>query len=333
MTKKARTGLQSRISHIFSGVPIPKKSHHDSAKGDTQPKPAESNNLQMPVEADDSTVDWKTEPPADIEKLVAQEPVKELQYPEPAIVEQPKIKPASADRRSLDESKVYKPDVEQNLVPQISADSQLTLETESTPDISQENIFVKTQPKTPVGVPALGTVKKTIPSRHMKATSRPKGKARRSSPADASQTRQKVMLVAVIGLAILLVFLLFNPFKVSSQNVNLSGSTEPASVNVAGGTDVVAIAVNWPVPPNYPADIHDPMNANSDLTAEQQTLKPKLTGIVKSEDRSLAIYGTQLLAVGEQIDGWTVIEINEGYVLLEKDGQKWTEEVQNEKNK
>jgi len=54
MTKKNRTGLQSEISHIFAGVPIPKKRHprHEGPepKPETKDQTQEMQAEQIPPE-------------------------------------------------------------------------------------------------------------------------------------------------------------------------------------------------------------------------------------------------------------------------------------------
>jgi hypothetical protein len=77
--------------------------------------------------------------------------------------------------------------------------------------------------------------------------------------------------------------------------------------------------------------INDYVEANPDkglrVAAPKAKVPPKglVTGIVRSEDSSTAVIGTQVVREGETIDGVTIVKIHDDKVEFEKAGQRWTQ--------
>jgi len=77
--------------------------------------------------------------------------------------------------------------------------------------------------------------------------------------------------------------------------------------------------------------ISDYIEANPDkglrAAAPRAKVPPKgmVTGIVRSEDISTAVVGTQVVREGETIDGITVVKIHDDRVEFEKASQRWTQ--------
>ncbi len=53
--------------------------------------------------------------------------------------------------------------------------------------------------------------------------------------------------------------------------------------------------------------------------------KGVVTGIVRSQDSSTAVIGTQVVREGESIDGVTIVKIHDDKVEFEKEGVRWTQ--------
>ncbi len=326
MTKKERTGLQSKISHIFSGVPVPKKSRPADGESIAAPKPEESNITQMPVAADDA-VEWNIEPQADIGSSVTEQTVSEIQSAPQTPIEETSKQTEPAEEIPVEQDTENKTQNIEYSTPQSVAGA----EVDSSLDISKESPYIEPPVKTPVHAPAFVIERKTAPSAARKSAQRLKVKTRTNRPkADAAQRRQKVQLAVLIGLSILLVFILFNPFKVSSRAVSPAG-TDQKGMTPTTGTDNAITKVNWPAPPDYPENITDPMDTASVRPVEPQSLRPIVSGITYSDDKPQVIIGTQLVGEGEQINGTTVVKINKDSVEFEKDGEKWIQQIHNEK--
>ena len=128
-----------------------------------------------------------------------------------------------------------------------------------------------------------------------------------------------------------MVFLLFKPFSLISRSTDQPVVDEPSAANLALGAGIESITINWPVPPDYPSDLLDPMELDSVRQAQPQTFKPIVKGITTSnEGQPLAVICTELVREGEEIFGITVIEINQSDVVFEKDGERWSQQVQGE---
>jgi len=144
--------------------------------------------------------------------------------------------------------------------------------------------------------------------------------------AGVSSARQKIAVAMIVFLSILLVILLVRPFQKSAPGTAASGTAGQAKAIVSAKTN---IRIDWPVPQKYPENIRDPMI----LSAQQEVIVdihgvPVAKGVVTSEDRKYAIIGTQMVQEGDTVEGATIIKINPNSVEFEKDGKRWTQEVQ-----
>jgi hypothetical protein len=341
MTKKDRTGLQSKVSHIFAGVPIPKKSQPAGSQDAAASKPQENDVIQMSSEAED-TIEWKTEPQADIDISAAPEPVKEITFGQQHSTagishEVPKPKEIAAedslhsietipdDEKTGQPLRAYKPDVGQNLA--LPAVPVLSAEPDSSDDIRKDKTVVEQTAHTSTRGPVTVIEKKSASVVSYKAAAKRKtGK----SKANAGQKRQKEMLVLFVGFSILLVLILFNPFRISSKAPVSSPVKElgnDSSVLKISGTPVT---IKWDVP-DYPTDIKDPMTEGTSLAKSVDKLQISVTAITVSLDRSNATIktnldnGSQLVHEGEKIEGTgiTVTKIVAEYVEFEENGETW----------
>lgn len=129
---------------------------------------------------------------------------------------------------------------------------------------------------------------------------------------------QKRKLFVVIGLSFVLGIVLFfnfnKPGKATAANPDKSfAQAIPTKVS----------QIHWPEPELWPANIKDPMLFEEDIDSkidEPFTLR----GIVhQQEGRSMVVLGTEIFSEGDKIDGWTIKEVFQHTVVLEKpDGKK-----------
>ncbi len=71
-------------------------------------------------------------------------------------------------------------------------------------------------------------------------------------------------------------------------------------------------------------------NPNKAPRAVRETRTPPkglVTGIVRSRDSSTAVIGTQVVREGDTIDGVTIVRIHDDKVEFEKQGQRWTQKL------
>ncbi|HUV62708.1 MAG TPA: hypothetical protein VMW24_02360, partial [Sedimentisphaerales bacterium] len=78
------------------------------------------------------------------------------------------------------------------------------------------------------------------------------------------------------------------------------------------------------------AFIDDYFEANPDKApraVRETRMPPKgvVTGIVRSQDSSTAVVGTYVVREGDTIDGVTIVRIHDDKVEFEKEGQRWTQ--------
>jgi len=143
--------------------------------------------------------------------------------------------------------------------------------------------------------------------------------------------RQKVMavMVPVLFVAFIVVFIKVLPGLKGSGPVGLTQTGVIAAA--ASRSDV-----DWQVPELYPQTLRDPMQFGSVTQQTQEDGQEGtmdrlvVTGILHSEDHPAALIGTQIVYEGETIYGATVVKINLDSVEFERDGKRWTEQVQNQ---
>ncbi len=329
MVKKNRTGLQSEVSHIFAGVPIPKKKRPHTDEPEQKPESKDTRQIpaqQTPVEEQPATIEIPPEQPPVMESS-AEEPTtqpvpeKQKQAEETPVKEKHEIKP------QMEEPVFKQPPLIQLQEEQPSIPFSQTIEL---PEIDEPAEAIKrSSTLRPVKADITGKSGDKIPS---KVSTRQTGKRFASkSGKNTSSRKQTTMVILVIALSILLFFLLFKPFSKSSYNINEPGAVKPAMIRSAAQTNAASIAINWQIPDPYPTSIRDPMLLSSQQQFDSETWKPNLVGLVYNENQKYAIIGTDILQEGEEINGVKVIKINKDSVEFERNDQKWTQEVQSEK--
>ena len=256
MSKK-RTGLQSNIAGIFSGVPVPKKGGSRSVPGVPAPKPGgPASKPDAPASKPSGSV---------IPKPVAPQPV------------------------------TQKP-----LVP-------------ATPMPPRPKVVE-------VKVPEQKTRK--APS---KISRRRKDKLF-ASKAGVSSSRQKTSIILFVLLSTALVIVLARPYLASRGN---PATSRPDGNTNAGNSTMANIEIDWPVPEIYSAGLRDPMELASRQQIRVETPEDLVVkGITYSEDRKFAVIGTKTMQEGDTILGATIVEITPSSVVFEREGERWTQEVE-----
>lgn len=254
---KKRTGLQSDIAGIFSGVPVPKKGGARSKSDRPAPK----------------TDDPASKPSGS----VIPKPVTPLpQIPVAPTPKKPVEPLPAAPRPKVTEIKVPEQKIRQR--------------PKKTPRRRKEKLF--------------------------------------ASKAGASSSRQKTSIILFVLFTAALVVVLARPYLTSRRNT--ANPRTDGKTNTGNSTSA-EIEIDWSVPPVYPVKLRDPMELGSRQQIRVETpVDLVVKGITHSEDRKFAVIGTQLMQEGDTILGATIIEINPNNVVFERDGERWTQEVEGE---
>lgn len=142
----------------------------------------------------------------------------------------------------------------------------------------------------------------------------------------AAEQRKKLCIV--IGLAVVFAVVLFFQFykpNKSGKDVDPSAGTEIPVEAVAFGES----SIDWVSPEAWTDYVRDPMvyreNEARLFQVENKAKGPlSFESFVQGADgKFMALIGTEILYVGEEIDGWTVEEIQPDFVKLENaEGEK-----------
>jgi hypothetical protein len=140
----------------------------------------------------------------------------------------------------------------------------------------------------------------------------------------------KIALVGglMIALGLVLVMALRQPSASKAGQTPANPEKDPAAAKKAADIPV------WAMPEPYPAGLRDPMVlVEAPKPVEETILEVKqqnlfvIKGVVLGAKSNTAIVGSEIVSVGDQIQGAKVIRIDRGEVEFEKDGQRWVQTV------
>lgn len=179
----------------------------------------------------------------------------------------------------------------------------------------------------PQPIPVTAPAKSNPPKASPKSPGRPgKSAAGASGKQKKMDPKQLKMLVLVGVLSVVLVGVIF--FVLSSP----AAPPKKAAAGTAAQTHSAAPAagpVAWTRPEPWPKQIRDPMTTGIQArTNEESGSECLVRGIVYSQTRPSAIVGDQIVFVGDTLNGITITAIGKDFVEFERDGQRWTQQVQ-----
>jgi hypothetical protein len=153
------------------------------------------------------------------------------------------------------------------------------------------------------------------------------GGARGSRKPPVGKIAMVTVLMIVFGLV--LVMALRQPSASKAGQTPANPEKDPAAAKKA------AEIPTWAMPEPYPAGLRDPMVlVEAPKPVEEETVievkKPDLfviKGVVLGARGNTAIVGSEIVSVGDQVQGAKVTRIDRGEVEFEKDGQRWVQTV------
>jgi hypothetical protein len=292
--EKNKAGLQKKVSSVFKGVPIPQDNSTQQPSGAPAPdRAAEVSPKPMPTER-------QTPQSSLIKKLQQSDEPLNKAAPERTTAASPK--PAPTDRQ----------------MPQSPAVEKL-----NQPDKSLNQAVPAKQPQ---GSPL---VEVSGPSFLQQI----KDKLFAPKPG-ASSTRQKAMVVLVPVLAIIMIFMFRQVLSKAPHNTEgATNDDAPLVVAIAGSDN----EIDWQIPEPLPAMMRDPIKlpdqgntqneGQNETTNETRTGTMNIRDIVYSKDKPSAVVGTQIVYVGDKINGITIVSIERDSVEFEKDGKRWVHKI------
>ena len=162
-------------------------------------------------------------------------------------------------------------------------------------------------------------------------TARPSGRLFAQKPG-ATPARQKVMVAMIPVLLVALVAVLaYNSGMIQTRSARV---TTPTAINAAALAPS-SFQIAWQMPAKYKPAPSAPMAWDPRKvvgTASKTEGGLVVTGIVYTQDTAYAIVGKEIVQVGRQVRGATVVAINPDSVEFEMDGKKWIQKVQKPKD-
>jgi hypothetical protein len=123
------------------------------------------------------------------------------------------------------------------------------------------------------------------------------------------------LLIIIIGIGGIISIAAGKMFQVRSNNNHKTKLSESNNASIFGlKTNVIKYQeAKWGIDPFYPAETSSASYGTGGLI---------LTGIMWDKDNPLAIINDNVVKIGDKLNEFTVSEINEKNVVLEKDGNE-----------
>jgi len=116
---------------------------------------------------------------------------------------------------------------------------------------------------------------------------------------------------------------LLDVFSTTSHETNILTRNEEANIIVTPNS-----ATDRQIPAHPSTVSRNPMQFVLAKTAEDETGKLIVKGILYTEDNPSAVIGNKIVREGDEVLGATIIKINENSVEFEINGKKWVQKVQ-----
>jgi hypothetical protein len=146
-----------------------------------------------------------------------------------------------------------------------------------------------------------------------------------------NSSKQKIMYLLVPVLAVVFFFVV-KPLILPSPAKTAAASTDEAPLPSVKHTS--ASEIDWTVPEPLKIEIRDPVKqvvpATGMAAAEPNENNPmslSVRGILFSDDKPSVVIGNSIVHLNDEINGTKVVEINKEYVILEREGKRWTKKV------
>ena len=166
---------------------------------------------------------------------------------------------------------------------------------------------------------------------------------------DDENPKQKKLMALVGFLAVAFVVIFARNFIPAGSTPRPTDATEGPAETAVAPPLTAEIKIDWEKPPPFPELPYDPMaRPKPEPVVVEPTPPPPeevkppekpdplkdlvVKGIVHSADRPAALIGDIMVHEGEKVLGCTVLKISRSSVDFEKDGKKWTQQVQRSKH-
>jgi hypothetical protein len=350
---KRKTGLQKKISSIFSGVAVPKPTEEDTPPSKATPpgkqrlsKPesppaapvqnpfAHSTSEQTPARE-------TTKDAASREPLISSSLGTKVDLSRP-IVDLPDIlvEEETVTKKAFAKPVIYEPKLKSDTPTETTDSNEIT---------SNDTTEIEPGPSpSEISKSAVTNFGSTAPGAKPSHTDPPKPVQDKVAPSVSSMDplemallqRQRKMRIMIGILSIVFVAVLVWALKPDLFQSSTEPESQPNEGSVLTSLAAIPSSIQWTIPDPYPIDLRDPMvrvNAKPVKLPDPEPIpdavpnvvvdeKPVLNimGIVYSEDRPSVIIGTGVYFIGDIVEGVMIRSITRDEVGFEKDEKQWS---------
>ena len=297
--EKNKAGLQKKVSSVFKGVPVPQNNKtQQQPSGDPVPE-------QIPNVAPK---------PAPADKQISKSYlISRLSQAEDSPNDAEQSQSAKAFQKPASVNQVTQSSIAYKLPQPKESLKQTAPLPEETPFIEESNDGLWQQVKDKLFTPKQGV-----------------------SPA-----RQKAIVIMGPILAIIMIFAFRQVLSKAPRKIK---GTEVDDTPVVSNADT-GNEIDWVIPDRIKIVTRDPIRLPDESSTQNPNQSTEQNGatntenqglimikdIVYSHDKPSAVVGSQIVYVGDKINGATVVRIDRDSVEFEKDGEKWEQNVRDGK--
>ena len=152
-----------------------------------------------------------------------------------------------------------------------------------------------------------------------------------------SPTRQKAMVIMVPILAIIMIFVLRQVLSKAPSQTEGAGIDDVPIVSKADTGNEIDWKIPEPIKIETDNSVKLPNEDETQNTEQHETATQAdsdtiiVRDIVFSTDKPSAVIGSKIVYVGDVINNATIVKINRNSVEFEKDGERWEQNVREEK--
>ena len=215
-----------------------------------------------------------------------------------------------------------------------------SVDTSSGNTLKETNTLKGASSSMPVRNPNNQSLRKQAPTQKIGSLASASRNTRKSPRVDNRTKQRKKIRMGMVGVIFLVfIFTMIRAFKPSLFEVGAAQVDVKSEDGNGKIDDGSKLPLSWELPVPYPQQLRDPMCLVQKKTTvpnqeqviaidnEKEISEIIISGIVYTEDKPSILVGNMILYEGEEIMGIKILNINRDSIELEKDGNRWTQQV------
>ncbi len=155
---------------------------------------------------------------------------------------------------------------------------------------------------------------------------------------NTGDARQKIMMALIPVLFIIMIFMFRQVLWKEPEKTKAASDNDKVIITVAKSS---GSEIDWKVPDPLPVDMRDPIKIKIEKSHVSDQIKSSnndieeldVKSILYTEDKPSAVIGDRIVYLNQTVNGVTVVEIHQEYIVCEKNGKRWQQRVNENQNR